>query len=70
MCVGWGGTYYASRAGALFRAPVYVFDCTPARPYAPAGARRPRTFGDRVELLRRHIEEEGGVKEVRAILVR
>ena len=38
-----------------------VFDCTPARTYAPASARRLRTFGDRVELLSRHIEEEGGV---------
>ena len=42
--------------GDLFRAntrtDVYVFDCTPARTYAPAG--------DRVELLSRHIEERGG----------
>ena len=62
MCV--CGREVRGLTGDLFRAntrtDVYVFDCTPARTYSPASARRPRTFGDRVELLSRHIEERGG----------
>ena len=44
---------------------VYImfFDYTPQPIPMPQQARdEPRTFGDRVELLSRHIDEEGGVK--------